>query len=257
MTEHLRRQLRDAQLRILGRLADASNVTLLACTEDGTRCVYKPTAGERPLWDFPAGSLAGREVATDRLASLLGWSDLVPATEPRSSGPHGPGVCQEFVAAADRPLAAVFPTEGVPGGWLRVAEGTDAAGRPVVLAHADDPALRRLAVLDVLANNADRKGSHILPVPGGVRGIDHGLTFHHQDKLRTVLWGFAGQPLGPGERAALEALRDGWDGACGVLADLVSTPEVVATRRRLEALLRTGAMPEPGPGWPRLPWPPL
>lgn len=248
-------QLRSADLEVQGRFPDASNLTLLAHTPDGTRCIYKPISGERPLWDFPAGTLGRREVATCELAGLLGWADLVPMTVLREDGPLGPGMCQEYVPALDDPAVDLVPADRVPAGWLVVGYGEGDAGRQVALVHRDEPALRRLALLDAVANNADRKGGHILRAAAGIRGIDHGLTFHVEDKLRTVLWGFAGAEISPAERAALGALADGVSD--GALSPWLARTEIAATFERLAGLLRAGTFPEPSAGWPRLPWPAL
>lgn len=247
-------QLRDAGLQVVGRFAEASNLTLLA-EADGLACVYKPTSGERPLWDFPTGTLSQREMATAELARLLGWP-LVPPTVLRDDGPFGAGVCQRYIETG--PDVVVDLVREVPVGWLLVARGEDEAGQPVSLVHRDTPPLRRLALLDVVANNADRKGSHILcDADGGVWGIDHGLTFHVEDKLRTVLWGFAGQPLGRTEADDLQRLVLTWDAAAAALRGLLRPAEVDAARARLDALLAAGQYPQPAAGWPRLPWPPL
>lgn len=247
-------RLRDADLRIVGRFAEASNLTLLA-EADGLSCVYKPTAGERPLWDFPTGTLARRERAMAELARLLGWP-LVPPSVLRDDGPFGPGLCQLFVESG--PDVVVDLVRQVPASWLLVVRGADEAGEQIALVHRDTPALRRLALLDVVANNADRKGGHILcDADGGVWGIDHGLTFHVEDKLRTVLWGFAGQPLGSADAADLRDLMRSWDGAAAAFGQLLSTAEIDAAAARLEALLAAGSYPQPTAGWPRLPWPAL
>ena len=240
-------------LTVRGAFPEASNTTLLAETADGYSCVYKPDAGERPLWDFPGGTLGARERATYLLAQELGW-DVVPATVLRDEGPQGPGMCQEFVAEAGRPVVDIVPGPPEPG-WLAVAAG-ESAGREVLLVHRDLPQLRRLALLDVVANNADRKGGHILRDRGGaIWGIDHGLTWHVEDKLRTVLWGFAGQPLPPEDAARLAGLS--WDQLAGALAELLTPQEIRAARQRAAGLVRAGRFPGPEPGWPRLPWPPL
>ena len=146
-------------------MVDASNATLYCeVTLDGVTatCVHKPVAGERPLWDFPDGTLADREVATYVVSEASGW-DLVPPTVSRE-GPFGPGMCQL---------------------WVDVDESIDLA----LLARSDHPDLARMVVLDAVVNNADRKGGHLLPREDGrIQGIDHGVTFSVEDKLRTLLW---------------------------------------------------------------------
>jgi len=242
--------------RILARFPYASNVTLLL-GEAEDRWVYKPTSGQQPLWDFPEGNLAQREVATFLLAQALGW-EVVPPTVLRSDGPLGPGSWQRYVDAQGPPVAGVVPAGEVPPDWCAVASGEDADGAAVVLGHAEMPALRRIALLDLVANNADRKAGHLLvDAAGRVWGIDHGLTFHEEDKLRTVLWGFAGELIEPDDQAALGGLRDGWEGFALSVADLIAPPELLAARDRLGGLLAGGRFPLPAPGWPRLPWPPV
>jgi uncharacterized repeat protein (TIGR03843 family) len=251
----IRAELRGAALEVTGRFADASNLTILARTEGGVQCVYKPISGERPLWDFPGGTLAGREVAMAVLAAALHWEG-VPETVLRADGPVGPGACQQYVEAAGDPVVQLVAEP--PAGWLVVAHGEDEAGRSVSLVHRDRPDLRRLALLDVIANNADRKGGHLLrDAAGRVWGIDHGLTFHADDKLRTVLWGFAEQPIAPDDLGTLQRLAERWDRVARELADYLAEAEIAAARDRLAALLAGGTYPAPEPGWPRLPWPPL
>jgi uncharacterized repeat protein (TIGR03843 family) len=253
--------LREGDLEVEGRLVDASNATLFcALRGDGVeaRCVYKPVAGERPLWDFPDGTLAGREVAAYAVSSASGW-DVVPPTVLRE-GPFGPGMCQLWVDTdPDVDLVDVLPPAALPAGWLHVLDALGGDGEPVVLGHADDDRLRRMAVLDVVLNNADRKGGHVLPGPDGqVRGVDHGVTFHTEPKLRTVLWGWAGTALTDEERAVLAGLGEGLEGDLGAeMARLVAPAEVRAFRRRVDRLLRLGTMPYPADGWPAIPWPPF
>jgi uncharacterized repeat protein (TIGR03843 family) len=249
------------EITVRGRLVEASNATLYCdIAHEGVTaaCVYKPVAGERPLWDFPDGSLAGREVAAYAVSEASGWG-VVPPTVLRE-GPFGPGMCQLWVDVdADVSLVDVVPPRQLPAGWLRVLDALGAAGQPVVLGHADDDRLRRMAVLDAVLNNADRKGGHVLPLPDGrVLGVDHGVTFHVETKLRTVLWGWAGEELGPDECAGLERLGDQLDGPLGVtLAGLLTPAEVTATRRRLDGLVASGRFPLPLEGWPAIPWPPF
>jgi len=261
------------ELEVRGRLVDASNATLFAvATLDGLSmgCVYKPVSGERPLWDFPARTLARREVAAYALSSAAGW-DVVPPTVLRE-GPFGPGSVQWWIESGD-PEPNGTPASPEPGadlvdvvapkrltpGWLKVlrAEGMD--GAPLVLAHADDPALRRMAVFDAVANNADRKGGHVLRDRWGrVFGVDHGLTFNTDNKLRTVLWGWAGERLGEELResvARVAADLDGEGQLAATLHGLLRVEEVQRTARRAADLARSGRFPKPRPGNPSIPWP--
>ncbi|WP_375791715.1 SCO1664 family protein [Kineococcus radiotolerans] len=267
-------RLASGEVEIRGRLADASNATLYAVVDgpDGElACVYKPVAGERPLWDFPDGTLARREVASYAVSAATGWH-VVPPTVFRD-GPLGPGSVQLWLqqdgADPAEPDEVVLPSPGaglidivaprrVEPGWRTVLEAEDGAGRPVVLVHADDLRLRRIAVLDVVLNNADRKGGHVLPGwSGAVHGVDHGLTFHEEPKLRTVLWGFAGTRLLAEEREVLATLVADLDGPLGeLLGELLSVEEVVATLERTERLLQSDRLPRPR-GHRTIPWPPF
>lgn len=252
------------RITVEGRMAAASNATLYAAIEHaGVRghCIYKPVAGERPLWDFPHGTLGRREVAAYVVSATSGW-DVVPPTIWRD-GPFGAGSVQLWVDAVEleRDLVDVVPTGSVEPGWLRVLDAEDTAGRDVTLVHADDPRLARMAVFDAVIDNADRKGGHMLTDGDGqVWGVDHGVAFNTDDKLRTVLWGWQGQPL-PGDIVdVLHAMAADLDGASALtraLDDLLSVAEVRRTRERVERLLRTGCFPRPHAGGPVIPWPPF
>jgi uncharacterized repeat protein (TIGR03843 family) len=257
----LRTALTTGELEIRGRIMPASNATFLAevTTPDGpVRCVYKPVRGERPLWDFPLGTLAEREVAAYTVSVALGW-DVVPLTLLRD-GPHGSGmvqVWQEPVEDAD-PVDLCAPGE-VPRGYRHVLDAEDGAGNDVSLVHEDSSALRRMAVFDVLVNNADRKGGHVLAMTDGHRyGVDHGICFHTDYKLRTVLWGWAEEPLTDEEVEAVDCLLRSLDADAALgseLADLLAEDEVDALRARCHRLLRKGRMPSPAGHWPAIPWP--
>jgi hypothetical protein len=193
-------------------------------------CIYKPVAGERPLRDFPDGTLARREVAAFAVSRASGWG-IVPPTVLRD-GPFGLGMVQL---------------------WIRGDGETD----PVALVVASDPRLRRIAVFDAAINNTDRKAGHLVPVPGGhIYGVDHGVTFSPVPKLRTVLWEWRGQPFDQSELGVLRALRADLDGTLGeALRELLDPIEVSATVRRVDRLLAAGVFPQPDPRWPAMPWP--
>ncbi|CAM5374783.1 SCO1664 family protein OS=Streptomyces rochei OX=1928 GN=G3I25_03920 PE=4 SV=1 [Streptomyces rochei] len=251
------------ELTVRGRIRDASNAALYCTvTHQGREvaCVYKPVAGERPLWDFPDGTLAQREVAAYEVSEATGWG-LVPPTVLRD-GPYGEGMVQLWIEAVpETDLLALVDTEEPGPGWKAVALAEVGEGRTALLVHADDERLRRLAVLDAVINNADRKGGHLLPAAGErLYGIDHGVTFHAEDKLRTLLWGWAGEPL-TGEALAVldglrEALKDGGTLATR-LGALITPAELDATRARVASLIESGKHPEPGGEWPAIPWPPV
>jgi uncharacterized repeat protein (TIGR03843 family) len=227
--------LRDGELDVEGRLVDASNATLYcAVTCDGVTaaCVYKPIAGERPLWDFPEGTLAERELAAYLVSAATGW-DVVPPTVMRD-GPFGPGMCQL---------------------WIDVEPGVDL----VALARSNIEPLRRMAVFDAVVNNADRKGGHLLPIADGhVYGVDHGVCFSVEDKLRTLLWGWQGKKLTEEAVGVLHHLKAELNGSLGdTLRGLLTADEVWATARRVDRLLSTGRHPSPKGDWPPVPWPPF
>ncbi|GHI84538.1 phosphatidylinositol kinase [Streptomyces xanthophaeus] len=255
------------ELTVVGRIREASNAVLLCTvTHEGVSadCVYKPVKGERPLWDFPDGNLAQREVAAYLVSEATGWG-LVPATVLRD-GPYGEGMVQQWIESApqEQPgagLLALVEGEEPGEGWKPVAFAEVGEGRTALLVHADDPRLRRLSVLDAVINNGDRKGGHLLPAPDGrLYGIDHGVTFHTEDKLRTLLWGWAGEPLTDEARQVLASLAEGLAAGAPLatrLAQLITTVELAAVRERVAQLLRTGTHPEPSGQWPSIPWPPV
>ena len=245
------------ELVLHGRILPASNATFLGDIA-GTRVVYKPVAGERPLWDFPEGTLADREVAAYLLSEATQW-DVVPPTWLRD-GPHGPGMVQLWREPdPGQQAVTLVPEARTPTGYLRVFDGLDDRDRAVALVHEDTPALRRMAVLDVILNNADRKGGHVLEMVDGHRhGVDHGVTFHHEPKLRTVLWGWRGQPLADEETAGVRRVLDALDAELGeALAGHLTDLEIEATVRRCRRLLGRGRLPTPRGEWPAIPWPPF
>ncbi len=221
-------------------MAEASNATLYCRVagqrDDGSEveiaCVYKPVRGERPLWDFPVGTLANREYAAHLVSEATGWG-IAPPTLLRD-GPFGRGMVQL---------------------WVDVDDEADV----VAMVRGCDERLRRIALFDAVVNNADRKGGHLLPVAGGhVHGVDHGICFSVDPKLRTILWGWRGAPIDPDERATLERLRQDLDGDLGTrLRELLSAREVAVTMRRVDRLLASGRFPQPDPERPAIPWPPF
>ncbi|GEM00052.1 SCO1664 family protein [Cellulomonas terrae] len=242
------------ELELVGRITVASNATFLATIGD-VSVVYKPVAGERPLWDFPDGTLANREAAAYLVSEAFGW-DVVPRTLLRD-GPLGPGMVQVW----QQPDASQDPVDVVAAvpqdGWRSVFRGVDEDDRPVTLVHEDSPALRRMAVFDVVVNNADRKGGHILPTAAGHRyGVDHGVSFHVEHKLRTVLWGWRGEPLDAVELAGVERVLSAVDGDLGQrLSELLDDDEVAALAARCERLVHDGVFPGPSGDMPAFPWP--
>lgn len=249
--------LRDGELTLHGRVMPASNATFVGEVA-GVKVVYKPRSGERPLWDFPSGTLADRELAAYLVSEATGW-DIVPPTLLRE-GPHGEGMVQEWREPDDDQVAVDIVRSGrVPRGYREVFEGLDQHDRPVTLVHEDTLPLRRMALFDVVVNNADRKGGHVLPMTGGHRhGVDHGVTFHTENKLRTVLWGWSGRELDEEELRVITDLHDGLEGDLAEgLRGLLSPAELVALGRRLRALATQPRFPEPRGEWPVIPWPPF
>ncbi|WP_454810745.1 SCO1664 family protein [Paenarthrobacter nitroguajacolicus] len=245
-----------AELTLTGRITTASNATFLGSISD-VEVVYKPIAGESPLWDFPHGPLAHREVAAYLVSQVFGW-DIVPRTWLRD-GPFGDGMVQLWQEQDPAQRAVnLLATDQVPAtGWKHVLEGQDENGRMVALVHEDTPALRRMAVFDMIVNNADRKGDHILAMTDGHRhGVDHGLTFHQDHKLRTVLWGWLGEPLTAEERDGIDRVADGLHGGLGRdLAGLLSAEEIASLATRCARLRLAGRFPAPSGGMPAVPWP--
>ena len=245
--------LAHGSLEVEGRLVAASNTTLYCSIEYEGRqaaCVYKPVAGERPLWDFPPGTLAAREVAAYAVSRAAGWG-IVPPTVMRD-GPYGPGMCQLWIDA------------------------DDTADLVSLSRSCDHPQLRDMAVFDAVVNNADRKIGHLLPLPGGrLYGCDHGVCFGEEYKLRTVLWQWRGRRL---PERALEALRrlraemsaadagglagvagpgDAGEGLASALTALLAPAEVRATYDRIDLLIQHRVHPYPPENWPAVPWPPV
>jgi hypothetical protein len=231
--------LRAGSLEVVGRLVDASNATFVCRLTDqpgsadsDIQVVYKPTRGERPLDDFPRDTLSKREIAAFLLSEATGWG-IVPPTVWRD-GPLGAGMAQL---------------------WIEEDEDVDVL--QMILAR--DDRLRRVAVFDILANNADRKGGHLLPTDDGhVYGVDHGICFATTPKLRTVLWGWRNEQLLAEELEVVRRVCHALDGELrGSLAEFISAREIDATARRASALLESARFPEPDPSRPSLPWPPF
>jgi uncharacterized repeat protein (TIGR03843 family) len=253
------------EIEVLGRITDSSNLAVLArvSTLPGGHVIYKPIRGERPLWDFPDGTLAGREVAAHVVSELGGW-DVVPPTVLRD-GPLGPGSVQlwigdPFEPVADDVVVDLVPEGRTPEGWCAVFDGETPGGSAVTVVHSGADDVRSLAVLDAALNNSDRKGSHCLrDVDGRLWAIDHGVTFSPTPKLRTVLWGWAGEPIVDADLVRLERLRRALEASDVRDRLLVLLPEadVDALMLRVARLIDRGVHPSPRRDWPSVPWPPL
>jgi hypothetical protein len=231
--------LRTAELEPIGWLAGSSNHAMVVRAHAGQEqllAVWKPTAGERPLFDFPIGTLTRREVGAFHVSEALGWG-IVPPTLLRQ-GPAGEGMVQA---------------------WIEIDEAADV----IAMVNEDDPRLRRVALLDAILNNTDRKAGHLLPVEGGhLFAVDHGVTFSPVPKLRTVLWAWEGEPLDAEEAAGLARVASALGSArrpgplAKSLRELLHVREVAATIDRVADLRGTGVFPSPNPDWPAIPWPP-
>ncbi|WP_223299222.1 SCO1664 family protein [Candidatus Planktophila versatilis] len=221
-------------LEVTGRLVDASNATLYGeCTfsDEKMAVIYKPIAGERPLWDFPDGNLAHREYASYLISEYSGWK-VVPPTVLRE-GPFGLGMVQQ---------------------WIDIDESIDLA----LYYREDNENLRRMALFDAVINNTDRKIGHLLPVvDGSLLGCDHGVTFHEENKLRTVIWQFAERELTAEEIHALDELVTRLHTESEVLRGLITEIEFSALIARIEGLMESGKFPSPSEDWPAVPWPPF
>jgi uncharacterized repeat protein (TIGR03843 family) len=240
--EAILRVLREGELEIVGRLIASTNNAMycrltLPCPDPEpplvVDAVYKPILGERPLDDFPDGTLAHREVAAYLVSEAGGWG-IVPPTVMRE-GPFGQGAVQA---------------------WIDSDPDVDV----VAMVLGDDPRLRPMAIFDAAVNNTDRKGGHVLPVAGGshIFGVDHGVCFSTVPKLRTVLWAWRGEPIEDPECQPLERLRGALRTELGdELRSHLSPPEVGALTRRVDRLLSSGRFPQPSRNWPAIPWPPF
>lgn len=230
-----REELLSGELIVEGRLVDASNATLfgkvLTSDQSSFSVVYKPIAGERALWDFANGNLASREVSA-YLISEVGQFNCVPLTVMRD-GPFGMGAVQQ---------------------WIDLDPNLDL----IAIGQRSTPAIRNLALFDVVINNTDRKFGHILPISESeILGCDHGLTFHEEFKLRTVLWQYAGQELDKEEISKLESLKRRISGDIGAsLGELITKDEIESLLERIEMLISEG-FPYPSEQWPAVPWPPV
>jgi uncharacterized repeat protein (TIGR03843 family) len=230
-----REELLVGELIVEGRLVDASNATLfgkvLTSEKSSFSVVYKPIAGERALWDFADGNLASRELAA-YLISEVGRFNCVPLTVMRD-GPFGIGAVQL---------------------WIDLDSDLDL----IAIGQQSTPAIRNLALFDVVINNTDRKFGHILPISDSeILGCDHGLTFHEEFKLRTVLWQYAGQELDKDEVSKLESLKLRINGDIGVsLGELITKDEIDSLLERIDMLISEG-FPYPSEQWPAVPWPPV
>ena len=219
-------------IKVIGRLIDASNATLvgeIVSLNSSIKVIYKPIAGEKPLWDFQDGNLAFREYCAFLVSDLAGFN-MVPATILRD-GPFGLGMVQQ---------------------WIEI----DKTVNVVEFGQSEDSQLRKLALFDSIINNTDRKYGHLLiDSDEKLFACDHGVSFHSQNKLRTVIWQFAGEKFTTEEKALLERTR-GID-FNGVFENYLTDLEISAFSDRINTLIASGTFPLPSDEWPAIPWPPV
>ncbi len=235
----LKSAFENGDLTLKGQFTFGSNYTFLVTISHAGQefpGVYKPQKGEQPLWDFPENSLAGREVAAYLVSEALGWN-LIPYTLMREDGPFGPGSLQQYIE--HNPNLHYFNFK-----------------------PADKALLRPVALFDHLTNNADRKGGHVFFEKGThhLYAIDHGLCFHEEDKLRTVIWDFAGQPIEPELLAGLEALLQRLAPPSNLVSALLaylSPQEIKTLEMRARQLIESGVFPEPPQHRRAFPYPPV
>ena len=236
-------------LEPVGRLVDSSNNALI-CSLNGIKVVYKPQRLEAPLWDFAEGTLGRREVAVAEIDRFLGW-DLVPPTIWSENAPVGPGSVQVFIEDARIADVGLFEDGHIPEGWFYLFTG-ELDGQEVHVAHANSPQLMKLAVLDAVVNNADRKGGHVLrDRHSRLWAIDHGVSLHEEPKLRTVLWGWSQSTL---EADIADDLRRLVRQLDSLELEGISGAERTALASRVSRLLSHG-LPVPSRRWPAIPWP--
>ncbi|MFM9015845.1 MAG: SCO1664 family protein [Candidatus Nanopelagicus sp.] len=219
-------------IKVIGRLIDASNATLMGeivSPNSSIKVIYKPIAGEKPLWDFQDGNLAFREYCAFLVSELAAFN-IVPATILRD-GPFGLGMVQQ---------------------WIEIDKTVDV----VEFGQSEDSQLRKLALFDSIINNTDRKYGHLLiDSDGKLFGCDHGVSFHSQNKLRTVIWQFAGEKFTTEEIALLERTRE--VDFNGVFENYLTDIEISAFSDRINTLTASGTFPLPSDEWPAIPWPPV
>lgn len=245
-------QLRDSSaqgISVVGYLDNSSNGAYVV-DASGLLCVYKPQAHETPLWDFPEATLSRREVAASLIDRMMGFG-VVPATIWYEKGPYGPGSLQHFIEDATIDDVVIHDPEQVPEGFIPIVRG-QLAENDVMVSHRDAVDVRKLALLDAVLNNADRKAGHILrDAQGSLYGIDHGVCFNEEPKLRTILWGYAEQSLTTDEIRILSDLDNALE---HISLPGLNQSEHLSLRARIASLIAEG-FPVPSPHWPAIPWP--
>lgn len=233
------------------RIKSASNAAFKIELATGESFIYKPESGERPLWDFEAGTLMKRELLSSIFLHEMGIS--VPRTRLLQNGPYGIGLLQDWITSEEIDLFKVLPAELELPGWLRSFRGYDQSDAEVILWHESNNLIRSIAFGDLVINNADRKGGHLLKSAGGIWPIDHGLTFHHEPKLRTIFWGWANSEFNMEEIARLDIVEQ--LASSTWVSDLISDLEIEALMDRIAQLRAAGRFPAPPLDRAAIPWP--
>lgn len=254
----LETSLSKTEFQAVGRITTASNGALLLKSQDSKdqiRAIFKPKIGIRQLWDFPKDDLIERELASYLLSKASGFN-FIPASVMREIHPFGEGMVQYWIEAAEVSAVKIFSPKKIESGYREVLQANDAAGQLVAVATLESEWIDALTVFDAVINNADRKGSHILTDQNNqLWAIDHGVTWHAESKLRTILWAQAGENFNENQLAILEKFEQALNQEYLNLTKLVAEEEVVAALHRLVLLKKTGAFPRPSQDWPVIPWP--
>ena len=250
--------LAENEFEAVGQITTASNGALLLDSKDeqnAIRAIFKPKIGIRQLWDFPNDDLIERELASYLLSKASG-ANLIPPTIVREIAPYGEGTVQYWIEAARIEAVRIFIPTAIESGFTEVLQANDASGELVSVATLDSDWLSFLALFDAVINNADRKGSHILTdEKKRMWAIDHGVTWHREDKLRTILWANAAEKLSDAQIDFLSSLANALESEFETFEKLLSPEEVTSAFLRLEKIKETGSFPVPSQKWPAIPWP--
>lgn len=250
--------LLSGEIEIEGLIPDSSNGALkvLVCnSEQNIHAIIKPEVSIRPLWDFPDIDLNNREYATYLLDRALGLH-YVPETVMRNVKGIGNSLIQEWVEESDNDLIIVKSPEDIPKDYLKVLQGYDELNKLITLAHKDDRDLRNLCLFDLVINNADRKGGHLLlDADNKMWAIDHGVSWHQESKIRSVLWGWIDVAFNDEDITLLENAKNVLQTWKEQDFEYLSEIEIEQAIKRVNELLEINAFPQPGDQWPAVPWP--
>jgi uncharacterized repeat protein (TIGR03843 family) len=256
--EETEQELLNSDFSVIGQITSASNVALLlenTSDKNGFKAIYKPKSGIRELWDFPKNDLVEREYAS-YLLSRESELNLIPPTVIREISDFGEGMVQKWIEDSKIKSVGIFKYDEVPVEFLTVLEANDGQANLVKVAVADSPWLDSLTIFDAIINNSDRKGSHILTDPSGENwAIDHGVTWHLDNKLRTVLWAKAGESLSASAILTMQKIEKGLSESTNLLSNYLSQDEIEQAANRLKQIATTGLFPLPQGDWPAIPWP--